>query len=442
MKSRRHRYFIVSFTLSILGLAFCWLCYRSGQFEQFEIGSFFLQGIPNYYFFYIFVLPFIGTSVAYLAFENKTIRLFGEIDDNLDAENRSRIERYRLKLLFAALLISVLVGIQDAGEKTTALPSYSFELGAENNAAVADYYACLQGLSTCSKQISPEARETCYAAINALRGSAGQAGGERELSPEEQNACYLGLLRAHDFDPYRETGQALSVPDGQACYLAILQQQGFDQQRVDGSTLPSADAKTCYLAILRQQGFEGQRVSGFESVSHWWQQSSALYKFESLLSFLAALLISLLFVQLFLLLMVKDQVRSSTKSIVIWMAVLGSFWFPTKLYSSWRFDLGPYEIPGTLWFGIIVLVIAILLIVFLKTERDNLYKYAEIVVAVFSVLITAVGIAEPELIQQAVSILGSIGPIYIGIVSFIFIFSLYLVTDHFLSNYEQDSAGQ
>jgi hypothetical protein len=99
------------------------------------------------------------------------------------------------------------------------------------------------------------------------------------------------------------------------------------------------------------------------------------------------------------------------------------------------------EISGKLWFGVIVLIIAILLIVLLKTEPDNIYKYAEIVIAIFSALITAISIAKRELIQQAVSIFENIDWIYTGVVSFLFIFSLNLISDHFISNYEQDSTG-
>jgi hypothetical protein len=103
--------------------------------------------------------------------------------------------------------------------------------------------------------------------------------------------------------------------------------------------------------------------------------------------------------------------------------------------------LGKSGISGKLWFGVIVLIIAILLIVLLKTEPDNIYKYAEIVIAIFSALITAISIAKRELIQQAVSIFENIDWIYTGAVSFLFIFSLNLISDHFISNYEQDSTG-
>lgn len=364
----RHWYFLLSFSLSLLAVTFCFLLFRSGQFEDqgIRIGANFVSGVPNYYFFYTIVLPFVAVGVAYLALENRYIRIFGQLSDDLDDKARARVNRYRKILPAFAVIFSLLVIVQDATEKTTALPPYSISL--EQNIADLQVKRPVEKFFACQKEwIEPETCETIH-------------------SPETQ----------------------------------------LDE----------------YLKVLNQYGFNGESATGFDSFLHWSQKSSSLYKFESLLSLLAALVISLLFVEVFLFMMVKNYVKPATKSLVIWIVVLASLWFPTKMYSSWHSNLGPYTTPAILWFGVALLVIGVLLVIFLKTERNDLYKFANIITAIFSALIAGVSIIKPELIQKVIKIIGDAGWIYGTIFSMILMFSLYLVTDHFLSNYEMEAAGE
>ena len=83
MKANRHWYFVLSFSLSLVAMFYCYLVYQSGQHGNIRIGADFLSGVPNYYFFYIIILPFIGTGVFYLALENKYIRFFRDISNDL-----------------------------------------------------------------------------------------------------------------------------------------------------------------------------------------------------------------------------------------------------------------------------------------------------------------------------------------------------------------------
>ena len=357
MNSSRHWYILGSFTLSLLAVIFCSLVFRSGQLEETQIGSFFLTGIPNYYFFYTIILPFIGAGVTYLAFENKYIRFFGEISSDLDADTRGRVQRFRRILLVVALIFSVLVIIQDAADKSTALPPYSIDLNPEQKVQVTNYFACQKGWIT---------------------------------------GC--GIVE----DP---------------------------ENQIEG-----------YLKVLKDNGFKGEKTSGFESFSHWSQQSTLVYKLESFLSFLAVVIISLLLAEIFLFMMVKNHVKQATKNLVIWMAVLASLWFPTKMYSSWSSNLGVFSPPAILWFGIAVLMLGVMLIIFLKTERNDLYKFANIITAIFSALIAGVSLVKPEIIQTGIEILRNAGWIYTAIFSMMLMFSLYLVTDHFMSNYELESS--
>ena len=358
MKIARHWYFIVSFSLSVGAVIYCYLVYRAGQHENLQLGAKFLSGIPNYYFFYVVILPFITAGVVYLAFENKYIRFFGDLSQDLGDEYRAKVLRFRVILLIVAIIFSVLVTIQDAAEKSTALPPYSIDLGAQQNQSAARFFACQKEWIECADRL-----------------------------PEDRH------LEA-------------------------------------------------YLSELRGNGYSGNSASGFDSMSHWHQQSSGLYKLESFLSWIAALVVSLMFVEVFLFMIVKNYVKPATKSLVIWMVVLASLWFPTKMYSSWHSNLGTYAPPAILWFGIALLAVAILLVVFLKTERNDLYKFANVVTAIFSALIAWVSVIEPELIQQIIGIVSDAGLIYTAILSLIVMFSLYLVTDHFISNYEDEAVHE
>lgn len=359
MKAGRYRYYVLSFTLPVLAVCYCVLVFLSGQYEENQLGSFFLIGIPNYYFFYAVILPFISVGAMYLAFENKYIRFVGELSNDLDDKHRNKIRYLRKILLGSALLFSVLIVIQDAVEKDYTLPPHAFRFKTEQGEQqVAALYACVKGWGTCQRSIL------------------------------------------------------------------------------------SADHASSYLEILQAHGFKGQRASGFDSVLHWYSQSSRTYKLESFLSFLGALIASVFIAEVFLLMMVKNYVKPATKDLIIWLVILASFWFPTKMYAAWHFNIGEFSTPGIFWFGIGVLGLAILLVFFLKAERNDLYKYASVIAAIASASIAGLSYFRPEIIQNWIEVMQNIGWTYVGMFFVLVAFSLYLVTDHFISNYEQETSQE
>lgn len=360
MKAGRYRYYVLSFTLSILAVCYCVLVFLSGQYEENKLGSFFLIGIPNYYFFYAVILPFMGVGVMYLAFENKYIRFVGELSRDLDDVHRNKIRRFRKILLGLALLSSVLITIQDAAEKDYALPPNAFRLKTEQSEQqVAAFYACAKEWPTCKS-----------------------------------------------------------------------------------STPSSAEHASSYLEILQAHGFKGQRASGFDSILHWYSQSSGTYKLESFLSFLGAVIASVFVAEVFLLMMIKNYVKPATKDLIIWLVVLASFWFPTKMYAAWHFNIGEFSTPGIFWFGLGVLALAVLLVFFLKAERNNLYKYASVIAAIASGSIAGLSYFKPEIIQNWMAVMQDIGWTYVSIFFLLVAFSLFLVTDHFIGNYEQETSQE
>jgi hypothetical protein len=202
---------------------------------------------------------------------------------------------------------------------------------------------------------------------------------------------------------------------------------------------PSGEGTEVYLAVLKRHGFTGERATGFDTPAHWYAQSSWLYKFESFLSFLAALIISFFVVEVFLLLAVKNYVLPATKQLVVWLLLIASFWLPTKIYSSWYLGMGDFTPPSIFWFALLLLILGVLLILFIKTERNEIYKYASVVAAIGSTGIAGLSWFKPEWIQMLFEIVMRLGWIYGMLLLCLFCFALFLVTDHFIGNYEEEA---
>lgn len=359
MKLGRYLYYVFSLTLSALAISYCILVFFSGQYDNVPLGSYVLIGKPNYYFFYIIVLPVIATGIVYLALENKYVRLFGELSNDLDDKHKRKIRILRIVFLCIAVLASVMIVIQDAANKDYPLPPNDFNLS--------------------SKQVKNQV-------------------------------------------------------------AVFYQKQRNDSE--DKKSASTTDHAKAYLEFLKEHGFRGKRINGFDSISTWYSQSSGTYKFESLLSFLAALITSLLFVEILLLLVVKNYVKPATKNLLIWLVILISLWFPMKMYSAWYFSFNrsTFSPPAIFWFGLVILVIGALLVFFIRTERNNLNKYASIVAAVASALVSVVSYFKPKFMENVIQIIGNIGWVYEGVLATILIISLFLVTDYFITDYEEEVA--
>lgn len=196
-----------------------------------------------------------------------------------------------------------------------------------------------------------------------------------------------------------------------------------------------------YLRVLQTNGIGGETAMGFATFSLWWTDASWLYGFESLLSFLGALVVSFFVAEVFLLVIVKNYTQPATRNLIIWMLVLASFWFPTKIYSVWNFSLGAAKAPAIFLFGLLVLALGVLLVFFIKTERNDLAKYGSLVTALFSLALGSVSYMKPELIHEGVELMRQFGLIYVSIFAALVVFSLYLITDYFMNSYEQEISG-
>ncbi len=358
MKDGKIIYYTLSGALSLLAIFYCALVFWAGEFEQQHYGENYLTGIPNYYFFYVAILPFISTGVLYLAFQHRYIRLLGEPSRELDDKPRNRLLQLRKLMIGMSIAFSVLVTISDAADKGYALPPYAFSLADENaSEAIADGYACLKGWIECQ-------------VIEAVEPAVG------------------------------------------------------------------------YLAILKEHGLSGSRITGFDAISDWYAESSGLYKFESLLSFLAALIISFFITEVFLLLVVKNYILDATKQLIIWLLIIATFWLPTKIYSAWYANLGDFATPSIFWFAVLMVILGGLVIFFIKTERNQIYKYASAVAAISSAAVAGVSWFKPELFQKIFEIAIGLGWSYGLMFLSIFCLALYLVTDYFIANYEQEILQQ
>lgn len=357
MKPQRLLYYSLSFSLSALSLIYCVLVYLAGQHMELEIGSHYLVSIPNYYFFYTVILPFVATGVIYLACENRFIRFFGGVSEELSDDHRKKVRRYQKILPFFCLLFSMLVIVQDAAEKNFTLPPYAFNFASETQAqAVAEFYACAKGWKECDPQPT-------------------------EQGPEQ------------------------------------------------------------YLSVLQANGLSTESVTGFATLSQWWTGATWLYRFESLLSFLGALIVSFFIAEIFLLMIVKNYTKPATRNLIIWMLILTSFWFPTKIYSAWNFTLGLFKAPVIFLFGLLVLALGVLLVFFIKSERNELAKYGALIAALFSFALGSVSYLKPEFIHEGVELMREFGLIYVSIFAALVLFSLYLVTDYFINSYEEEILG-
>ncbi len=90
------------------------------------------------------------------------------------------------------------------------------------------------------------------------------------------------------------------------------------------------------------------------------------------------------------------------------------------------------------WFALLMLTLGTLVILFIKTERNQIYKYASVVAGVSSAAVAGLSWFKPEIFQQIFEIVIGLGWVYGSMFLSIFCLALYLVTDHFITNYEQE----
>ena len=372
-KSGRLLYYVPALILSFLAIVYCVAVFVAGRYEQDSLGAFYLIGTPTYYFFYPVVLPFIAAGVLCLGFRNTHIRFFGGLSDTLKPEHRNKVYQLRKVLLGVALLLSVLVTILDAGDKSYALPPFAF----------------------------------AFSSVEAERGAAHAYGCAKNWIEGTECASTAG-----------NAPESTALPN--------------DERQRNGN------GAAAYFAKLKAGGIDGHRYTGFDSLASWYSQSSWLYKFESFLSLLGAMILGAFFAQVCLLVIVKDYARSATKNLMIWMIVLASLWFPVKLFSAWYFGMGEPPRPAVFWFGLLLLVVVAALVIFIRTEKNELYKYAGLVGIIVSAAISSLTYFSPKTLGTSAEILRSMSWGYGVILLLVVGIALYFMTDYLISSYEQE----
>lgn len=349
----RRIYHLATVAMVILGFIYCALVYSSGIASVEKSGYQFLIGIPNYYFFYLVILPFVSSGIVYIAVNNINIRFFGELSDKLPGNRKRKLLRYRRTLFFIAIIISVWIAANDALEKGRTLPPYAIDfssLPANSYTKAVEKYFLLKKSAASNKE-----------------------------------------------------------------------QQYFD--------------------FLVQNGYSEKSITGFSSLPSWYKNSSYIYKMETMLSWFAALVVSLFFAQLLLFVIAKDYVSTESKNLILWLVILCSFWVPTKIFSVYYYSLAELATPGIVWFAVILLILGIFVALFIKVERNDMTKYAGYIAAVASAAITALSIYYPELLEDIFSVVETIGWVYGSVLLFIMGMVIYLITDHLIQSYEDSQSG-
>lgn len=364
MKKGNRLHHVVSMLIFSLAIIYCGMVYYSGNVSDANAGLHFLIGMPNYYFFYLVVFPFVSAAIAYLAIYNKSIRFFG----TLEGKESHKIIKLRKTLLIISVVFSVFIAVSDASDRGRAIPPYGLSVETEN--------------------------------------------GYNEV-----------------INKYMEIKQS---------YRESLQQAGPDTENTGHEGNKFSDD---YLNVLEEYGYKGHSAISFGSLSSWYSNSSFLYKFENVLSWIAALIISILFSQIFLAAKIKNSVDEHTKNIILWALILSSFWIPCKTISVYYYSLIDAQLPVIIWFAIVLLIIAVGMYLFLQLEGNNMVKYSAIIAAAASSLSTVISIFRPEYYQSAFEVISSLSGVYGFILLFLFGFSVYLITESLISSDENSTAS-
>lgn len=191
-----------------------------------------------------------------------------------------------------------------------------------------------------------------------------------------------------------------------------------------------------YFQYVKDLGFEGKSISGFSSIDSWLKHSSNIYKLETFLSWIAALVISLFVSQIFLLVYIIGNVPIETKNLILWILILCTLWIPTKIFSVHYYAF-IYDPPGIIWLAIFLAIIGILLSLFIRVGKNDVIKYAGYLGALFTSAATLISIFKPEYFNAAISVVEKLGFVFGGILLFVLTFSIFLVTDKLINSYEE-----
>jgi hypothetical protein len=194
-----------------------------------------------------------------------------------------------------------------------------------------------------------------------------------------------------------------------------------------------------YLAVLQRNGVDTTTATGWTSLSQWWKGASWLYIFESVLSFLAAVVVCTFAVQVIVLVMLKSLARPETQNLIMYVTMLISLWFPTAMYSFWNRGLfRPEGMPAVVMFGSLCLLLGALLVLFIRTKHNDLAAYGTTATAMLSASVVAIGLIKPDVVPAVSRAMHTLGVAF-GLMLITFLAAgLFAVTEHFLGIYDDD----
>jgi len=403
---RRARYYLIAALLSILGCLYCVLVYSAGEKDPHHLGSQYLESIPNYWLFYIFVLPFFAAGVLYLAFEEKTIRFSGKLSERLDDATRAKIRSRQRLLLPLCLPLCVAMILADAYERKYTLPPYAYQFSdAKKENAVISFYACKKGWEPCPPaSIFAPASESMAASAADSAASVAAATAAAAAAADSPSTSSKAIAAA-----------------------------------VSAAGLAASAANENYRQVLRTNGVNVTSATGWHGLGEWWVGASKLFMLECILSLVAALFVYVFAVEIVLLIKVKDLAKSSTKNLVIWISFLISLWFPTIMYSYWfRGIIILTGIPPIVLFGTVSLLIGVILIVFIKTDQNDITKYSAIAGGIVSLGAATLVKFRPELFLDAFMLIRDLWPVYAIIAAVFVVVSLSALTENLIDHHEQE----
>lgn len=349
----KHIFYCFSTGLSLLATIYCFGVYLSGQNHALALGNYYLSIVPNYYLFYLIFLPFINLGMLYLAFNNRYIRFFGNLSEELDENSAKRLRFLQRLLPLICIAFSIVIVIQDGANRGHALPPFNYKYqSTEQKIEVARYYSC-----------------------------------EMNWSKE----C----------------------------------------------TSKMEDNGKNYLKILQKNGVAVETRTGFSSISEWWKYSSWIYKYDTVLSFIASAIISIFLAQIFFLISIKNLIKLVTRNLVMWMLILASFWFPTKIYTSWSSNFYALNIPAIFLFGFLVLLLGIVLLFFLTTKEDLFIKVLTGLATLVSLSASVAGYFKTDLLNKVVVFFRALGFTYTVMIFILIFIGVWIITERLLKDYDE-----
>jgi len=220
--------------------------------------------------------------------------------------------------------------------------------------------------------------------------------------------------------------------------------QEWDKPTDKKSTMTDStavDKQEVYFKKLQSLGYKGAGVTGFTSFKSWLRDSSFLYKYESFINLIGTVFICLFFIQLLLLIIAKKSIYLGTRSLIIWLILLCTLWFPAKIMSFTYFNLNDTDIPGIFALGFLLFLYGIIAGLYVKTNSQNTEKYLTLIFSFAALILTLISIYKPQYLKEALIVVEDLGWIYGGILIVSLGFLIAFITIHRLEASQKEING-